>query len=202
MSDPSVPGGNNPIPSGAPDDPKQTVAYETHAKLLGEKKRLAEAKAAADAELETLRAKEKEREEQELAKQKNYEQILKNRDEELKALREGAARVETERLQARKLDAFIKTLGGTLEDKFWSLVDLDKIAIDPATKAVDEMSVAKYVEDYRKTYPETIRKPGAPSMPSNAPQGTGGRLTVEEWKALPLKEKRARMHEVVQQKQA
>lgn len=200
MSEPSVPGGNTPDPSGTPADPKQTVAYETHQKLLGEKKKAAERAAALELELEQFRAKEREREDQELEKQKNYEQLLKNREEELKALKERTAQFETERLQAKKLDAFIKTLGGTLEDKYWSLVDLDKIALDPTTKQVDEMSVAKYVDDYRKTYPETIKRPGAPSMPSHAPQGTGGRLTYEQWTALPLKEKRARMHEVVQQK--
>lgn len=201
MSEPSVPGGNNPSPSGDPADPKQTVAYETHAKLLSEKKKLAEKHTALEAELEELRSKERDRENQELEKNKNYEQLLKNREEELKKSQERLSHYETERLQARKLDAFFKTLGGTLEDKFWSLVDLDKIALDPTTKQVDEMSVAKYVEDYRKTFPETIRKAGGPSMPSDAPKGSGGVLTVEEWKALPLKEKRARMHEVVQKTQ-
>jgi hypothetical protein len=151
MSEPSVPGGSTPAASGDQVDPKQTVAYETHAKLLGEKKKLAEKQAALELELEQFRTKERDRENQELEKAKNFEQLLKNRDEELKSLKERTTQFETERLQARKLDAFFKTLGGNLEDKFWSLVDLDKIAVDPATRQVDEMSVAKYVEDDQET---------------------------------------------------
>jgi hypothetical protein len=195
-----VPSGNEPQASGVvPDTVVEggKVAYESHLKLLGEKKKVAERAAALELELESLRAKERERENQELEKSKNYEQLLKNREEELKALKDRTAKFENERVQARKLDAFIKTLGGSLEDKYWSLVDLDKIAVDPATNTVDTMSVSRYVDEYRATYPETIKRPAGYTMSSNAPDGSGRKLTIEEWKALPLKDKKARMHEVI-----
>lgn len=169
-------------PSG--DDDKKSVAYETHVKLLGEKKRLAERLAAQESDLEKFRAAEKERETKELEAAKNYDQIQKNLKEELAKKDEQLKLVHTERVQARKLDAFIKTLGASLEQKYWGLVDIDQIAIDPATGQIDDMSVSKYVDAYRKTYPETIRTQ-APGMPSKAPEGSPqGKLTVEQWKGI------------------
>lgn len=183
-------------PSGN-GEPKQSVAYETHQKLLGEKKKLGEKLTTIEQELESLRAKDRERENAELEKQKNYEQLLRNREEELKKAKEALTSIETERLQARKLDAFLRTLGnGTLDERYWGLIPIDEIVIDPATRQVDEMTVTKAVELYRKSYPETIKRAHVPGMPSNAPQGTPGKLTVEEWKNLPPKEKKARIGEV------
>ena len=169
-------------PSG--DDDKKSVAYETHVKLLGEKKRLAEKLALQESDLEKFRAAEKERETKELEAAKNYDQIQKNLRDELAKKDAALQQVQIERTEANKLSAFVKTLGATLEQKYWGLVDIDQIAIDPATGKVDEMSVSKYVDLYRKTYPETIRTQ-APNMPSGAPTGSGsGQLTVEQWKAI------------------
>lgn len=186
-----------PTDSSGTGDPKQTVAYETHQKLLGEKKKLGEKLTTIEQELESLRAKERERENAELEKSKNYEQLLRNREEELKKATEKLTTIEVERLEARKLDAFLRTLGtGTLDERYWGLIPIDQIAVDPTTRAVDEMTVAKAVELYRKSYPETIKRANVPGVPSNAPQGAPGKLTLEEWRGLPLKEKKARMAEV------
>ena len=173
------------IPSG--DDPKKDlVAYETHRKLLGEKKVVAERLTQAEKELEDLKAKDRERENAELERQKNYEQLLKNREQELKDAQEKLSKVDSERVFARKIDAFLKTLGGDLPEHYWTLIPLDEIALDPTTKGVDEMTVAKAVEAYRKMYPETIKTPGQrPNMPSNAPAGSpDSKMDYEAWKAL------------------
>jgi len=184
---PIVPSGNTPTddPSGI-DSKKDLVAYETHQKLLGEKKRTAEKLSQTEKELEELRARERERENAELERNKNFEQLLKNRETELKEAQEKLSKVDSERVFARKIDAFLKTLGGDLPEHYWGLIPLDEIALDPTTKSVDEMTVAKAVEAYRKLYPETIKTPGQkPNMPSSAPAGSpDSKMDYESWKSL------------------
>jgi exonuclease VII small subunit len=173
------------VPSGD-DQKKDLVAYETHQKLLGEKKRTAEKLSQAEKELEDLRARERERENAELERNKNFEQLLKNRETELKEAQEKLSKVDSERVFARKIDAFLKTLGGDLPEHYWGLIPLEEIALDPTTKSVDEMTVAKAVEAYRKLYPETIKTPGQkPNMPSSAPAGSpDSKMDYESWKSL------------------
>lgn len=173
------------VPSGD-DSKKDLVSYETHQKLLGEKKRTAEKLSQTEKELEELRARERERENAELERNKNFEQLLKNRETELKEAQEKLSKVDSERVFARKIDAFLKTLGGDLPEHYWGLIPLEEIALDPTTKAVDEMTVAKAVEAYRKMFPETIKTPGQkPTMPSSAPAGSpDSKMDYESWKSL------------------
>ena len=59
------------------------------------------------------------------------------------------------------------------------------------------MAVTKYVEQFRREFPEVIAKPGKPTMPNDKPLGNGGgMLSLEEWRALPLKEKKTRIGDV------
>lgn len=183
---PNASGGSDETSVGDATQKKDVVAYETHQRLLSEKKKEAERAAAAEKKLEEFEAKERQRENEELERQKNYEQLLKNREQELKDAQEKLSKVDSERVFARKIDAFLKTLGGDLPEHYWTLIPLDSIALDPTTKAVDEMTVAKAVEDYRKMYPETIKVPGQmPNMPNAAPQGNpNSKMDYETWKAL------------------
>lgn len=205
MSNPSVPGGNTPGASGAGDNSdtsdssKSTdkVDYETHRKLLGEKKRLAEVHAAAQAELERYRKAEEDRQLKEAEAAKDYERLKAQYADQLKAKEAELSQMRNERIEAQKLDAFFGSLDGKLERKYWGLIDTSSIIIDPVTSQPDPMSVTKYLEQFRKEYPEVILKAGRPSMPQEKPLGNGGgSLTLEEWKALPLKEKKARITDV------
>lgn len=197
-------GGAIPNPSGDSgtagaegSKPGDKVDYETHRKLLGEKKALAAKQASLEAELEKHRQIERERQEKELEAAKDYEKIKAQYQEQLEAERKKNAQLESERVTALKLDAFFGALDGQLDRRYWGLIDTDAIVIDPTTRVPDHMAVTKYIEQFRKEYPEVIARPGKPSMPNDKPIGNGsGSLTLEQWKALPLKEMKARLKDV------
>lgn len=190
MSEPTDTSGVNPSPSGNSggddDSSKSSEALEKHAqKLLDEKRKATERAKAAEQELALLRQKEREREDQELEKQKNFEALLKKQKEETAAERAKREALENQVVEAIKSNAFRKVLGAQVDDKYKSTIDLSKIAIDPETGEVDQMSVAQYVEDYRKTYPEIIKVPGQNRMQSNEPKGEPSRkMSHAEWVAM------------------
>ena len=205
MTTPAGPSGAIPSASGTSGDsgdsdsqnPSGKVDYETHRKLLGEKKRLAEQHAATQAELDKFRKAEEDRQVKEAEAAKDYEKLKQQFADQLKAKESELAQHAVERTQAVKLDAFFAALDGKLERKYWGLIDVDAIIIDPSTKAPDQMSVTTYLEKFRKEYPEVIAKPGRSSMPNDKPLGSSsGSLSYEEWLALPLKDKKLRQKDV------
>lgn len=176
----------------------QTVAYDTHRKLLGEKKRLEEKYEAEQKQLQALRDEKKQREEQEMRQKGETDKLLKLREDELKA-----ERAEKEQYKSRieggiKLQAVLETIGGKVDPKYFIHVPLDEVVIDPATGRPDASSVKLAASKFEQEYPEVIRKGNGAGLPSDAARGGSGSLTYEEWKKLPPKEMKARYHEVYQ----
>jgi len=197
MADGDASGGGNDGAGGAGGTGDDKVSYETHRKLLAEKKAAATKLAEYEARLAEVDKQAKERELAELEKQKDYEKLKANLQDELKKRDSVIQQLDSERTTAKKLDAFFKALDGNLDRRYWSLIDIDQIVIDPASKAIDDMSVTKYLEGFRKEYPEIIAKPGRQTMPNEKANGTGKTvLTLDEWKALPLKERKTRISDV------
>lgn len=144
------------------------VAYDTHRKLLTEKKKLQE-------RLREFESEDQKRREDELLKQQNYKALLENRDEELNKTRGKLQELESQFNNSRKLDSFLNSLGGNVEAKYWSLIDLDKIIFDPETNIIDDMSVTKLVEDFRKEHSRLIdTKDNSPKLPTSAPASPNG----------------------------
>lgn len=180
MTDQKVPEGQSGEPVAQPEnqEAKSTIAYETHRKLLDEKKKL-------QAQLETFLAKEKEREETDARKRGDYEALLKAREEEL--ARERAQRQELDERITRgmKLTSVIEALGGQVDQKWFKLIETDEVAINPETGEIDKMTVARVAESLKKQWPEMVQK--VTKFPAQAPQGLSGgpgKITESEWKTL------------------
>lgn len=181
--------GNAPVeqsvePVAKPDVSKERdyVTLETHRKLLDEKKK-------AQAKLDELLAKEKEREEIEARKRGDYEAILKAREDELKAERDKRLHLETTLTTGQKLSAVIDALGGSVDSKWYKLIDVSQVAINPETGEIDAMTVAKVAESLKREWPEMSKSKG--QLPAQAPQGLeggSGKISREAWKKLPSKE--------------
>lgn len=158
------------------------VSYETHRRLLDEKKKT-------QAERDQLLAEKKAREEEEARKRGDFEALLKSRDEALAKATSELASVREKQVTARKLAAVLDTIDGEVESKWYSLIDVSQVIVNPETGEVDPMSVTKVVEGLRKTWPEMIKNPNAPKLPADAPKGNGaGKITKEEWLKLSGKE--------------
>lgn len=180
----------------APDS--ESISYETHKKLLSEKKRRDEENALLKKQLEDFQAKERAREEDELKKQKNYEQLLKLREEELHKEREEKNSLRSMAEKGIKRRSFLDAVNGLVEEQYWGLINLEEIAIDPTSGMPDEASVHKAAREFEKRFPLVLQnRSGGPRLPADAPRGAGARLTHEEWLKLPLKEMKARLKEVM-----
>lgn len=194
------PAGGNPDPNqnGDVTDPKDgdKVAFETHRKLLAEKKQVAAENAALKSRLDALEADNRKREEADLKAKEDWQKLAELREKESAELK---AQVEENKrifADAKKIDGFTKSLGASIPSQYLGLIDTNEILIDPATGKVDEGSVTKAVENFRARYPEIIGTRKG-SLPAGAPAGSGGGLTYEAWLKLPPKEMVARKSEVI-----
>jgi hypothetical protein len=190
------PGGNDDKTKDVSNDsdkdtsPKpQSVAYESYQKALDE------AKAAKKKVAEFERAK-READESKLKQDGEWKKLLEQREIELKETREKLSAKDKMIEDNRKMAAFLDSVTGEVPKQYWSLIDLDQIAVDPETGRPDEASVKKVASVFEKQFAEVIKKPSTSKLPNDAPQGGGGKLTYKQWLELPLKEKLARQKDV------
>lgn len=161
---------------------KESVAYETHKRLLDERKRDL-------ARLRELEQREKEREEAEARKRGDYETLIKSREEALKAKESELAEIKGMISQASKKNAVLEALGGNLDHKWLRLIDVSDVAVNPDTGEVDNFSVAKVAEAFKREFPEALKRSGG--LPANAPQGLqggDGKIPRSEWLKLSPKD--------------
>jgi len=148
--------------------------------------------------------KELDLQEQKLQEQGNYKALLKQREDELARVAKEKSEVEgklnsfqKDFIDMKKMSTFFEKLGGNLVDKeYLSLVDTDRIALDPDTGAIDEKSINSYVKEFTSKHSRIINfKSG--KLPNEAGSGSGKSMSYEEWKALAQTnpaEARKKMH--------
>ena len=175
----NAPVGQSVEPVAKPDVSKDGdyVTLETHRRLLDEKKK-------AQAKLDELLTNEKASEDDDARERGDYEALLKARDEEITKERSRRIELEESFVQGRKLNAIIDALGGNVEPKWFKLIDVNEVRLNPESGEVDTLSVAKVAESLRKEFPEMI-KTGA-RLPADAPKGnSAGTISRAEWMKLP-----------------
>ncbi len=188
MSDQEVPGGD-PKASGGSDNPekKDMVSYESHKKLLDEKKK-------ADARLKEFEDRDKKRAEDEAKQKEDWKALLETREKENETLK-GQLKEQSDRLdRGIKLNAFLENLDGSLDRQYWKLINLESVTLD-GEGIPDEVSLKKAVKDFQATYPDVIKKQGG-KMPNDAPGGVGNSITTAEWEKLPYEEQRKRIKDI------
>lgn len=176
---------------------QQSVAYETHRKLLGEKKKRDEDLDAARKQIAEFQAKEKERDELGLKEKENFKGLLEIREKELAEVKQSLAHKERVLENGMKLDAFTRALSGKLADEYYPLVDLDAIKTDPATGMPDAGSVQAAAKAFETRYTRVIERGTGARLPNDAARGGNGKLSREEWLKLPSKEMKARLKDVL-----
>ncbi len=142
-------------------------------------------------------------EEARLIKEGQFNTIIEQREsriseleESLNSLKSEVETRDTAIVNFKKAAAFERALGGKLrKDAYWNHVDFDKIATNPETGAIDEASLNKVAGSFIEDYKELVDFGNNANLPNGAPQGKG-KLTYEQWKKLPLAERKKRMHEV------
>lgn len=163
-----VKGNENSPTENAQDASNDTVKYSTHQKAINQLKSKAEMLKTQQQELEELRNYKHQMEEAELARKGEYEKLLSTRDERIQSLQSRLDEYERNRVESKKLGAFIDKLGGELSrDEYYSFVDFGAIQMNPETEEIDAISLEKEVETFRQKYHDLIkpkRKPGLPNV--------------------------------------
>jgi len=141
-------------------DLQDTVSYKTHEKLLNQHKKQ-------QARLKELEEKEREREESEQLKRGEFEKVLSLKEEKIKNLQSVVEQRETERIEGKKLMAFMDKLPGAISDNdYLSHIDIDSIIIDENGE-IDSLSLEKEVDRFTKKHWRVIdykNKKGLPTV--------------------------------------
>lgn len=148
----------------------QSVSYETHKRLLSEKKRRDEEVRSMEAKVRELEMREKLRIETEARQKEDWKTMLELKEQDLSDLKERYQGLESHVHQAVKKAAFVRALGGSFRDNYIKLIDFDSIPIDPTTGSVDELALNKYAEQFRKDFKEVITPQAVPGVSQAAPK--------------------------------
>lgn len=198
----SVPSGTTPNASGNPEPKPEPivedkVAYETHRKLLGEKKKQGELLGEATSKLAEFEQREKDREESDLKAKEDWKKLVELRTKERDDAVAGKSDLESTLAKGLKKDAFVKALKGGLEPQYERLIDYDKIIIDPQTGLPDEASVGDYARSFESDFGRVLVQSTGPRLPNGAPIPNGNIMSLEEWHAIKdPKRKREHYEEV------
>lgn len=148
-------------------DEQETVKYETHKKLLGQRKADQEKLRQAQDLIDKFEAEKREVEEGKLKEEGEYKKLLTLREEELGKLRSERDIAVKENQDTWKYDAFYRKLGGKLENsKYLSFVDIESIIFNPETKEVDQQSVESVVNKFREEHSALITPINSSRLPS------------------------------------
>jgi len=195
MSEPTSTSGANENPSGAIDNQEdktpETVRYETHRKLLGEKKDLQEKFRKLEEEKRKLEEERQDRERKELESQGNYKKLLEQRDQELQRERDEKTAILKEIQDARKKAAVLKNINGVVPHKIHTLLPVDMVTLDE-NGVPEEQSAKAAAQFFEQEFAFAIQRDQVNGgLPTDASKGAGEKLpTLEEWQKLPAAQQR------------
>lgn len=175
----SAGGGND---SGTPPAPKpeDVVPYDKFRGLLDEKKKAQKRAEEAEAKLAQI-------EEDKLKAAGELDKLLNAEKERNRTLAEELEGHKNVQKNARKLNAFLRSTGASIDEKWFGLVDLNSIGFKEGTDEVDQMTVMSQVENFKKTWPEAF-KPVGTMPPATPPNGMGGKISRADFLKLSAKD--------------
>jgi len=181
------------------DDGKKadTVQYESYRRVLADHKKSKARAEELEAKLALIEKKEKELEEKSLKEQGEYKKLLEIEKKKREIEESKRIQYEKDLLDAHKLNAVKEKLPAKVKrNEYYSFIDTDKILIDKETGIIDEASLESVANDFITNHSALLDKPSVKNLPQDAAKGTATKLTLEDWKKLPLKEKKKRMVDV------
>lgn len=187
----SAPEGQTP-PSSENDgnqEPKN-VSYESHRKLLDEKKKV-------EQRLKEIEDAKKVEQEAKLIEEGKLKEALELKEKELLEERHKRQSYEEQHKEAKKLSAVIRGLGSDVNEKWYGVIsqNTDAILVNE-DGSIDSKSVTQVVDNLKKQWPEMIEKK-AQGMPNGTPQGVPNKITRSEWLKLSSAEMKKWKHDQI-----
>lgn len=173
---------------------KRSVSYETYLKTLDEAK-------SAKSRLRALEEEKNKIAEEKLKSEGDWKGLLELRESRIKELEGESTQLKekftglNERVtSSQKLSKVLSKIGGDLDPKYYGLIDISDVKINPETGEIDDMSATKVAENYRTEYAETIKKKFNPNaMGENRPGGQssdGEFISFDKWSKLKYSEQK------------
>lgn len=193
--------GDNPNPDNPEGDKsgdKKTVSYDSYHKAVSAEKSAKEKLRAAEERLSALESANREREEKELEKNQEWQKLYENAKARASELEEKLNKRDELDTRGRKVDAVLRALGANVKDDYLGLVETccADVAINPETGEIDAASVESAKRLVESKYPEIIQRGSGVGAPNDAPKtGSARGLSADEYRALPLAEKKKRARE-------
>jgi predicted RNase H-like nuclease (RuvC/YqgF family) len=176
-------------------------------RILEESKKYKEGFQTYKAKEEEARKAEQLREEERLKKEGQFSTIIEQREQRIKGLEEDLQNMrktlegkDTAIVNFRKATAFERALGGKMkQEAYWNHVDFNKIAVNPETGKIDEISLKEAADNFIESHKELIDFGSTANLPNSSASGkASGKLTYEQWQKLPtVAEKKKRMKDVI-----
>jgi len=159
------------------DEPQQklndTVSYETHKKLLGQRKKDLERFGAMEAELQSFKDAKSKTEEDALVAQGKFKEALEIQKTENTRLIGLQEENDRKMLTAHKLNAFRSKLPGEMRsNKYYEFVDVDSIQLDPDSGVATDQSVDEAINKFMGEHQALVRPRESKRLPDNAPLDT------------------------------
>lgn len=200
IKDESSSGTHDPAASGAGDQDKkkETVLYDTHLKVLNEKKIFQEKANKLEEELDSIRKEKADKERAELEQQGNWKKLLEEervKAQKLQADHEGLLNTLKE---ASKRKAVLRYVSGKVPDEVvGALLSVEGVAVNE-DGSVNEDTAKMVAQEFEKKYPYVVLRDNKNGqLPGHAASGTSSqKLSYKEWLQLDTKEMKKRSNEV------
>lgn len=153
------------------EDKQQSVSYETHRKLLAEKKNMQAKLREMEEKAFGLENNLKDIETKKLEEQSRYKELYEQIQKENSDLKSSITERDQAIQKAIKVDAFNKALGSKkIDSKYFGFINTDNIIYDMDSNSVDELSTQKEVERVLSEFPEIVKETSAKQLPNSAPK--------------------------------
>lgn len=151
---------------------EQVVAWESHQKLLNQRKADQKKARELEAEVQALRESIKQQENAKLEEKQEYKKLYEATRQELEAKKREQEERDKIIVNKEKQAALAKELGGLKNDAYFKFAELENIVIDDSGQ-VDQNSVRLEANRFRQAFPELIASTPSVRVNSQAPSGNG-----------------------------
>jgi len=178
------------------------VSLDTYKKAVGALKNAQNRMKELESRVQTWEDEQRQREEKELQAKGETQKLLQLKEQQineyknkLNSFAEEKTRLEKTLFDAAKLQAVKERLPGQLlKPEYAMFIDTDKVIFNPETNEIDMDSVSLVADGFIREHGHLIKKE-ARQLP-NGSAASQGRLSYDQWKALPSKERAKRLKDV------
>lgn len=149
---------------------KQVVAWESHQKLLNQRKADQKKAKELEAQLRAMQDQVKQAENAKLEEKQEYKKLYEATKAELETKKREQEEKERIIVNKEKQAALSRELGGLRNDAYFRFAELDNIVIDDSG-LVDQNSVRLEANRFRQAFPELIAASQPVRVNSQAPSG-------------------------------